>query len=306
MLEYNEKNAMPLVSIGIPVFNGEKYLASALEGLLVQSYTNIEIIISDNHSGDLTASICNEFSKKDNRIRYYRQQITLNAADNFYYVLEMSTGSYFMWASYDDFRDKDYIFNLTQALERNIQNVCAFTRFQDINESGKSIAPSVNLDYSSSLGLLRLIKYWMYIPNYRDVCVYGIYRAKAIRNLPRDQFFWSNGKSPKRMANIIMTGILASGGYVFVKDSIFLRRVVKDKPRDVLAQKKTSYLQREYDYILRELEVRYISFVIVYKISKSALISCAILPFMLISFLLVLLRRYWTTVANKWVTYVRK
>ena len=165
---------MPLVSIGMPVFNGEKYLASALEGLLSQRYINIEIIISDNNSSDSTARICNEFCRKDQRIRYVRQSVTLSAADNFYYVLDMSLGPYFMWASYDDSRDVDYVLNLVKAIESSAINVSACTPFQDINGLGKSTSSAIRLDYSSPFALLRLIKYWMYIPNHRDVCIWHV------------------------------------------------------------------------------------------------------------------------------------
>ena len=99
--------------------------------------------------------------------------------------------------------------------------------------------------------------------------------------------FGQAAENPKRMANIIMTGILASGGYMFVDESIFLRRVVKDKPRDLLRKRK-SYLRREYDFILRELEVRYISHSIARKkTTDSQALSYILLPFMLVSFFLV-------------------
>ena len=61
----------PLVSIGMPVFNGEKSLARALDALLEQDYSNIEVIVSDNGSSDRTPEICQEFLKKDSRVKYY-------------------------------------------------------------------------------------------------------------------------------------------------------------------------------------------------------------------------------------------
>ena len=77
----------PLVSIGMPVFNGEKSLAQALDALLEQDYSNLEVIISDNGSTDGTPEICQEFLKKDLRIKYYRSSENLGSNWNFNRVL---------------------------------------------------------------------------------------------------------------------------------------------------------------------------------------------------------------------------
>ncbi len=100
---------LPLVSIGLPVYNGENYLRQALDSLLMQDYTNFELIISDNASTDRTREICFEYTTKDNRIKYYRNQINTGAPANFNRVFELSSGDYFMWASHDDYREPSYI-----------------------------------------------------------------------------------------------------------------------------------------------------------------------------------------------------
>jgi glycosyltransferase involved in cell wall biosynthesis len=92
----------PLVSIGMPVFNGENFISEALDSLLCQNYKNIEIIISDNCSTDRTETICRKYSKLDTRIFYKRQPSNLGAVNNFLEVLRRSKGNYFMWASADD------------------------------------------------------------------------------------------------------------------------------------------------------------------------------------------------------------
>ena len=79
---------MPLVSIGIPVYNGEKYIRETLEYLLAQTFTDIEIIISDNASTDTTGEICEEFAAKDDRVRYYRASENFGAAWNHNTVFE--------------------------------------------------------------------------------------------------------------------------------------------------------------------------------------------------------------------------
>ena len=59
----------PLVSIGMPIYNGADFLRCALESLLAQDYDNFELIISDNHSTDSTREICLDYLARDNRIR---------------------------------------------------------------------------------------------------------------------------------------------------------------------------------------------------------------------------------------------
>src|SRR6476660_4045378 len=95
-----------LVSIGVPVYNGENYLRQALESLLNQSHANIEVIISDNASTDETGRICEEFTKNDCRISYFHQSTNKSAIWNFNFVLRQARGEYFMWAAHDDLWDK--------------------------------------------------------------------------------------------------------------------------------------------------------------------------------------------------------
>src|SRR4051794_35048945 len=92
----------PQVSIGLPVFNGERYLASALDCLINQDFDDFELIISDNASTDATESICRDYAEKDKRIRYFRNEANIGATQNYNRVFELASGEYFKWASHDD------------------------------------------------------------------------------------------------------------------------------------------------------------------------------------------------------------
>lgn len=92
----------PPVSIGLPVYNGERFLASALDSILAQTHDEFELIISDNASTDATEEICRRYAAADRRIRYVRQEVNLGAAPNFNVVFELARGRYFRWASHDD------------------------------------------------------------------------------------------------------------------------------------------------------------------------------------------------------------
>ena len=65
-------NVLPLVSIGVPIYNEERFLEESLVSLCSQDYSNLEIIISDNASIDGTSEICREFANRDPRIRHSR------------------------------------------------------------------------------------------------------------------------------------------------------------------------------------------------------------------------------------------
>ena len=77
------QNAAPLVSIGVPVYNGERLLGRTLESLLAQTYTHLEIIISDNASTDSTPAIAREFADRDPRVRYVRNETNIGAIPTF-------------------------------------------------------------------------------------------------------------------------------------------------------------------------------------------------------------------------------
>jgi glycosyltransferase involved in cell wall biosynthesis len=95
-------SAEPLVSIGMPVHNGERFVRQALESILTQDYRNFELIISDNASTDTTSEICQRYADQDARIRYVRNETNVGASPNHKRVFEMRRGDYFKWAAHDD------------------------------------------------------------------------------------------------------------------------------------------------------------------------------------------------------------
>lgn len=106
----------PQVSIGMPVYNGAKFIREALDSLLAQTFTDFELTISDNASTDGTEAICREYAAKDQRIRYVRQPENLGAAANFRFVLDEAVGEYFMWAAADDLWVPNFIYKCQQML----------------------------------------------------------------------------------------------------------------------------------------------------------------------------------------------
>jgi glycosyltransferase involved in cell wall biosynthesis len=95
-------NRNPAVSIGLPVYNGERYLALAIRSVLEQTFEDFELIISDNASTDGTQEMAREFARADRRVRYQRMSRNLGPARNFNRLTLLARGRYFQWISHDD------------------------------------------------------------------------------------------------------------------------------------------------------------------------------------------------------------
>ena len=114
--------ATPRLSIGLPVYNGERYLGEALEALLGQTFEDFELIVSDNASTDETARICCSYQKRDRRIRYFRQPKNIGLAPNHNFVLGQARGELYKSAHHDDLCARDLLQRCVDALEgRDVQ-----------------------------------------------------------------------------------------------------------------------------------------------------------------------------------------
>ena len=105
------------LSIGLPVYNGELFIERSIESILAQTFTDFELIISDNASTDSTQEICQNFSKKDDRIQIFKQEKNIGIHRNFYFLLSQAKGKYFAWAAVDDYLDKDFMEKNLKVLE---------------------------------------------------------------------------------------------------------------------------------------------------------------------------------------------
>lgn len=114
------------VSIGIPVYNGEKYIKECISSLVKQNFKNFEIIISDNCSEDSTLKICKKFKKKyKKKIFIFRQKKKITSLQNMQYVLNKSHGEYFMWLAAHHKISRNFIKNNLNFLETNKKNYSA-------------------------------------------------------------------------------------------------------------------------------------------------------------------------------------
>lgn len=136
----------PKVSIGLPVYNGEKFIKNALDSIMSQTYTNFELIISDNASTDLTQEICQEYAKNDKRIQYYRQTKNIGIYPNHKFVLSKSNSKYFLWIAADDLRHSTFLEKNVMFLENNenyVGSISEIKFFHNLPDSWESMVKNI-------------------------------------------------------------------------------------------------------------------------------------------------------------------
>ena len=243
----NSNDKIPKVSIGIPVYNGEKFLRSSLDCLLNQSYENIEIIISDDTSTDSTKIICEEYMKKDLRIKYIQQKKNLGAFYNFNFVLSQAKSKYFMWAEVDDKWEPEFIEKNVAVLESNpkivgsisevswygkkiirgkssiLKNLLKFRKTYDIFEEYGHVLPTSGT-FEKKIGL--------YLRFNRGTSIFAVYRTEKLQKsiLEKPIGGWDL---------IIILKVLRFGDINVLKENLMKRYVVGQSSGSILfAQRK--------------------------------------------------------------------
>ena len=139
MQNSDENNAVPLVSIGLFLYNEGRFIRDSLTALLQQDYPNLEIIISDNCSTDETADICRELTTGDERVRFIRQETNIGAAANSIRVFEQASGRYIMWASGHDLWSVNMVSECVRMLEEHPGSAIAYARSDWIGVDGAAL-----------------------------------------------------------------------------------------------------------------------------------------------------------------------
>ena len=141
-------NGEPLVSIGLPVYNGERYLSEAIDSVLAQTHDQLELIIADNASTDATEEICRRYAAEDGRVRYHRNPENLGAAPNYNMTFHLASGEYFKWIAHDDRCAPDFVRQCVEVLGAEPQVAVCYSRTRLIDEHG-----DVTQEYSDGLHL---------------------------------------------------------------------------------------------------------------------------------------------------------
>lgn len=224
---------MPLVSIGLPVFNGERYLARAIDTILGQSFRDFELIVCDNASTDRTPAILAEAARHDERIRYVRNNANIGAAPNWNRVFSMATGAFFKWASHDDLHAPTYLERCLEAMQADPGLVLCHTATTLVDEDEVELARDpIDGTYRDRAGNLRFgppsptrAQSPDPVQRFRDIHVdmircfdiFGLMRSDVLRRTSLHRSYYGSDKA-------LLVELALLGRFSEVPEPLFLKR----------------------------------------------------------------------------------
>ncbi|GAC1574701.1 MAG: glycosyltransferase family 2 protein [Candidatus Elarobacter sp.] len=176
----------PLVSVGLPVRNGERFLAQAIDSILAQTFEDFELIISDNASTDATPAIAATYAERDTRVRFLRNASDRGAAYNYNRVTALARGRYIRHAAHDDVLAPTNLERCVALLEADASIVLAYPQMSRIDESGTvmdTFRGSLDLDEGDPVARWRRFVRLIHQGSMCDP-VFGVFRADALRDTP--------------------------------------------------------------------------------------------------------------------------
>jgi glycosyltransferase involved in cell wall biosynthesis len=207
----------PLVSIGMPVFNGENYLAEAVESILGQTFQDLELIIADNASTDGTPDLCHSFAKRDKRVRYYRFAANGGAALNYNRCVALARGRYFKWAAHDDVCEPAFIERCVEEFRAGPTSVViVYPKSRFIDEQSRPLDEyDRSMDTSESSPHRRVARVVSTVNMAHPV--FGLFRIDALRRTRLiDSFIASD--------YVLLVEVALLGQIHEVPETLFLRR----------------------------------------------------------------------------------
>lgn len=171
----------PRISVGLPVYNGERFVAEAIDSVLQQTYSDFELIISDNASTDRTEEICRAYVSQDQRVKYYRSAENVGAARNIRHVFERSSAPYFKWLCHDDTCGPRFLEKCVTVLDECPNVVVCHSRSAFIDEQGNFLREhNVGCHLQSSRPSDRARQYILQSTDSYHA-VYGLIRKAALK-----------------------------------------------------------------------------------------------------------------------------
>lgn len=173
----------PRVSIGLPVYNGERFLREAIDSVLAQTFTDFELVISDNASTDRSAEIAAEYVAKDKRVRHLRHDVTSGARWNFNRVFEERRGEFFVWLAHDDSWEPEFLERCVAALDRDQGLVHCFSDVVYVDEHSAVVGSrELSMRTGSERAHERL---WDLLMVWHDCLpIFGVVRADVLGRTP--------------------------------------------------------------------------------------------------------------------------
>ncbi len=218
----DDTSATPRVSLALPVYNGGRFIADALNSIVAQTYRNFELIITDNASDDGTERICRDFAAKDARIKYFRNEKNLGAGPNHNKGFHLSSGEYFKWCACDDYISPTFLARCVAALDGAPDVALAYGTTESVDEDGRIIPliGSMGPDVSRGAPGARMYK----VLAYKGTCyeIFGLFRRSVLAQTTLQRMYYGSDHS-------LLAEVALLGRFTFVHEAIFYNREHRDR-----------------------------------------------------------------------------
>jgi glycosyltransferase involved in cell wall biosynthesis len=209
-------NSKSQVTVGMPVYNGDNYLAETLDSILAQTYQNFEVVISDNGSTDGTERICRDYVAKDPRFKYHRSEVNLGVSRNFKRTVGLSSGDYFMFLAHDDKLAPEFLTQCVAVLDADPEVALCYPKAIEIDTQGNPLYKKEQpLDAASSKPHLRFRQ--MIRMDHNCETLFGLIRANVLKKTVIHADLPDGDR-------VMLAEVSLYGKYYRVPDYLFLHR----------------------------------------------------------------------------------
>lgn len=171
----------PRLTIGLPVYNGENYLREALDAVLGQTFTDFELVISDNASTDSTEAICREYAARDPRVRYLRQPRNLGISPNHNALVDEAHAEYFKWVAHDDLIEPTMLEKCVAFLDAHPEAVLCHVDMGYIDGNGDRLGTYSYTAHTASPSPSERFRSLLHTDGGDDM--YGVIRTAVLRQI---------------------------------------------------------------------------------------------------------------------------
>jgi len=209
-----------MLTIGLPVYNGARYISQTIKSIISQSFTDFNLLITDNASTDMTKAICEEYVRMDSRIRYHRHKINMGVSKNWNYIARQANSKYFKWASANDLIHDTMLEKCVAILEEREDVVLCYPKTTLINEEGMELTKfEDNLDIMHDDPVIRFIELFkrLKLNNAQN----GIIRTSVLKKTKLEGLF-IGGDIP------FMAELILHGKFYEYPEYLFSRRLSAD------------------------------------------------------------------------------
>lgn len=206
---------MPLVSVGLPVFNGENYLSFAIDSILNQTLRDFELVICDNASTDKTEEIVRAYAARDPRIKYHRNPTNIGGARNHNLVIELATGKYIKLAAHDDLIAPTFLERCVEELESHLDVIICYSGTIVIDEEGREVKAYQSTRGTATRPSRRLLE--LAFRTHNCDADYGVMRADVLKAAePHGNYIDAD--------KVFLSGLAMTGRFMSIEDRLFYKR----------------------------------------------------------------------------------